>query len=128
MSDSSDNEGKKSKSSQKWTEKLRYISPISKPLAGRKETKHILKLVKKGKYTSNSDYLHYVNMLFWRLERKRKIASISNIMSFFLLNSLILAAAEKAIRRGVKEVVKAVNKETKGYVHEWKRRRESAAT
>lgn len=54
MSDSSDNEGKKSKSSQKWTEKLRYLSPISKPLAGRKETKHILKLVKKGKYTSNS--------------------------------------------------------------------------
>lgn len=28
----------------------------------------------------------------------------------------ILAAAEKAVRRGVKEVVKAVNKESKGYV------------
>jgi hypothetical protein len=51
MSDSSDNETQtkgKSKSNAKWGEKLRFISPISKPLAGRKETKHILKLVKKG--------------------------------------------------------------------------------
>lgn len=52
MSDSSDNEsskkGKSSKSAQKWGEKLKFLSPISKPLASRKETKHILKLVKKG--------------------------------------------------------------------------------
>lgn len=61
MSDSSDNEGRKSKSSNKWADKLRYLSPISKPLAGRKETKHILKLVKKGKYlTPNHEF-----KLFW---------------------------------------------------------------
>lgn len=51
MSDSSDIESSKkgkSKSSLKWGEKLRFLSPLSKPLASRKETKHILKLVKKG--------------------------------------------------------------------------------
>lgn len=44
----SESKKSKSKSSLKYDEKLRFLSPISKPLGGRKETKHLLKLVKKG--------------------------------------------------------------------------------
>lgn len=56
------------------------------------------------------------------------VTTLSNMLGTFHSNCLILAAAEKQIRRGVKEVIKAVNKDTKGYVHERKRVLDSSGT
>lgn len=35
-----------------WAEKTKYLSPISKPLASRKLTKRLYKVIKKGAYIS----------------------------------------------------------------------------
>src|SRR5690348_3744632 len=61
------------------------LAPIAHPLAGKKLTSRLLKLTKKGKY-------------------QRRL-----ILKFFSQ-----AAEEKAVRRGIKEVVKSIRKKEKG--------------
>lgn len=41
-----------------WAEKTKYLSPISKPLASRKLTKRLYKVIKKGAY------MMYISIFF----------------------------------------------------------------
>ena len=74
-----------------YDELLKVISPIAKPLASRKLTKKLYKVVKKGKP-------------FSKARRNGEKFSIS------------LAAKRKTLRRGVKDVTKAIRKGEKGSV------------
>ena len=69
------------------------LAVIAQPLANKKLHKKLLKMVKKG--TNNT-------VLFW-------------VMSYILLIfSFLTAAKDKCLKRGVKEVVKAIRKNAKG--------------
>jgi hypothetical protein len=72
---------------------------ISKPLASRKLTKKVYKVVKKGT-------IEIVN--YWSQSIKMKF-EFSELISF-----VSLATKAKSLRRGVKEVVKAIRKGEKG--------------
>lgn len=99
-SSSSKKEGKKEKSKERKELEIPAdaLSPIAHPLAGRKLNKSTLKLVKRGMCSA---------MLFLRLLLP------SNRLADF---AFFVAAAARArhVKRGVKEVVKALKKGEKG--------------
>jgi len=71
-----------------YADKIKNVSAIASPLASRKLTKKVLKAVKKG-----------IAAPYW----------------FFQVLKIAAAAKSKHLKRGVKEVVKAVRKGEKGY-------------
>jgi hypothetical protein len=84
MSDSeasATNTPKKSKSSDKYSEKVKYCAIIAQPLASRKSTKHVLKLVKKGKLLFVSAFVGPARLvaaqreIFWIAEQLRNPVS-----------------------------------------------------
>jgi hypothetical protein len=122
-----------------------FVSPIATPLAGKKLTKKCLKLVKKGacrgsahqipngahcplsqSAASSSGAVSSVSLFLKHWRSWLLYTCSSSVASFFCCVSIVYllfwlpffltASKNKAIRRGVKEVVKALRKNEKGYV------------
>jgi hypothetical protein len=87
-----------------------FVSPIAAPLANKKLTKKCLKLVKKGASGV------YRCCLCGRVVLGGVGLRSLTLCDCGCVNMSCAAAKVKAIRRGVKEVVKALRKNEKGYV------------
>lgn len=109
------------KSAHKDKKKAFTLSPIAKPLAGKKLSKRALKLVRRG-----ITYLHIslsissiIFVVLWGYIGLIEFNSILFILLLFFWGGLFvfeLAAEKKCLKRGVKEVVKSIRKGNKGLV------------
>lgn len=101
----SDSETEKSAHKEKDKKKLSALAPIAKPLAGKKLSKRTFKLVRRGilKFFA---YMFNFSCIVFRF--------------FFVLNFCLfiwfIAAENKCLKRGVKEVVKSIRRGNKGSV------------
>lgn len=87
-----------------YEELLVNLNPIAQPLASRRLTRKLYKCIKKGEAGGRARGEHGPGRASWA-DRDRSLGSRF---------SLFIAAKQKQIRRGVKEVQKFVNKGERG--------------
>jgi hypothetical protein len=84
----------------KKKQKTSHTAIIAEPLADKKLTKRILKLNKKGTFLTNLAL---------------SPSPLHSFVNYFAFRFVSSASKEKGLRRGVKEVIKAVKKKETGY-------------
>lgn len=104
----SDSEVEKTAQKERERKKMQALAPIAKPLAGKKLCKRTLKLVRRGIYAYIHIYILYVY--------KYVIHVCICVQSDFFFFWYLVAAENKCLKRGVKEVVKSIRRGQKGSV------------